>query len=120
MMKPLWSVLIALAALMTLVACGGTPTLVGNWRADDGTGTKVIMSDGSCPGMYYDITGTEINYGGSITCSMSDSKDSRGWYTLIVRQIMLDQQTLYVEFEGNNTAKVYDRAGNLLFTMKRQ
>lgn len=107
-------------ALGLLTACGGPPSLVGNWRADDGTGTKVIMPDGSCPGMYYDVTGQMVNYGGPITCSMSSSKDSRGRYTLLVRQIMLDQQTMYIEFEGKNKAKVYDYAGNLLFTMTRQ
>lgn len=107
-----------LFALGLLTACGGPPSLVGNWSADDGTGTKVIMSNGMCSGMFYN-GGEPLDIGGPMTCSFSTNKSGNGRYALVVTQSM-NQTTQYVAFDGKNKAKVYDSAGNLLFTMTRQ
>ena len=116
-MKRFWSVLLFVAAVTTLTACGGTPSIVGNWRADDGTGTKVITSNGACSGMFYN-QGEPLDIGGPMSCSMSESKSSNGRYAMVVTQFM-NQTTQYIEFDGSDTAKVYDSAGNLLFTLTR-
>ena len=108
---------LALVAFL-LTACGGPPSLVGNWRADDGSGTKVVMSNGGCSGMYYN-QGQPLDIGGPMSCSFSTNKSSNGRYALVVTQSM-NQTTQYIEFDGKNKAKVYDSAGNLLFTMTRQ
>jgi hypothetical protein len=112
------TVLAIVSMSLFLSACGGTPSLVGNWRADDGTGMKVIMSNGMCSGMYYS-RGEPLDIGGGMRCSMSSKKGSNGRYSLVVTQPP-NEATFYVAFDGNEEATVYDSAGIRLFTMTRQ
>ena len=105
--------------LLGLTACGGgTPSLVGQWRADDGTGVKIINSSGACSGMYYTGSGRSLDIGGGMSCSMSSKKDDNGRYALVVSQPP-NQETLRLAFDGNDRATVY-LSGERLFTMTRQ
>lgn len=117
-MKKISFLFATVLALLVLTACGGPPSLVGNWSADDGTGTKVVMSNGMCSGMYYN-RGEPLDIGGPMSCSFSTNKSSNGRYALVVTQSM-NQTTQYVQFDGKNKARVYDSSGNLLFMMTRQ
>jgi hypothetical protein len=101
-----------------LSACGGPPSLVGNWRADDGSGTKVIMENGRCSGMFYSH-GEPLDIGGPMSCSMSSKKSGNGRYSLVVTQPP-NQATFSIEFDGDDKATVYDSAGNRLYTMTRR
>lgn len=116
--KLLRAVLAIVSMSLFLSACGGPPSLVGNWRADDGTGTKVIMENGLCSGMYYS-QGDPLDIGGGMRCSMSSEKGSNGRYALVVTQPP-NEATFYISFDGDDEATVYDSAGNRLFTMVRQ
>ncbi|MGJ3191246.1 hypothetical protein [Paenarthrobacter sp. FR1] len=103
---------------LAISGCGAAaPTLTGNWKADDGSGTKVIMSDGRCKGMYYS-GGRPLDIGGGMTCSLSEKKGSNGRYSLVVSQPP-NQASFQVEFIGENSATVYS-GSNKLFTMARQ
>lgn len=104
--------------VLTLAACGGTPSLVGNWQADDGSGMKVISSSGACSGMFYSH-GEPLDIGGPMSCSMGSKKDGQGRYSLVVTQSM-NQETLKVSFRGKDEAIVYDSSGDRIFTMTRQ
>ncbi len=117
-MKKLLSVTIAIVLALTLSACGGPPSLTGNWMADDGSGTKVIMADGRCSGMYYS-QGEPLDIGGGMSCSMSSKKGENGRYSLVVTQPP-NKTTLYVSFDGDDEATVYDSSGDRLFSMTRQ
>lgn len=99
-------------------ACGSAPTLTGNWKADDGTGLKVITSNGSCQGMYYNGT-KPLDIGGPMACSFSDKKGSDGRYSLVVSQPP-NQASFEVEFSGNDSATVYSSSGSRLYSMARQ
>lgn len=103
---------------LSLVACGGAPSIVGNWQADDGSGMKVISSSGMCSGMIYSH-GEPLDIGGPMTCSMGSKKDGQGRYTLVATQSM-NQDTLKISFKGKDEATVYDSSGDRLFSMKRQ
>jgi hypothetical protein len=118
-MKRMLNIGIAAIVLLSLTACGGPPSLVGNWLADDGTGMKVIASDGRCSGMYYTGPGQPLDIGGGMRCSLSSKKDNRGRYSLVVSQPP-NQQTLRVAFDGDDKATVYNSSGTLLFSMTRQ
>lgn len=101
-----------------LSGCAGSPpSLAGNWKADDGTATKVIMSDGRCKGMYYS-GGEPLDIGGGMTCSLSDKKASNDRYSLVVSQPP-NQASFQVEFSGSDSATVYS-GSTKLFTMTRQ
>lgn len=117
-MKKLTAISAAVLFMFGLTGCGGTPSLVGNWQADDGTGMKVITSDGRCSSMYYS-GGEPLDIGGGMSCSMSSNEDSNGRYSLVVSQPP-NQQTLRVSFNGNDEATIYDSSGNRLFSMTRQ
>lgn len=117
-MKRVGTIFAAILVLLVLTACGGSPSLVGNWHADDGTGMKVISSNGACSGMYYS-RGEPLDIGGPMSCSISSKKGSDGRYSLVVTQSP-NQQTLKVSFDGNDEATVYDSSGDRLFTMERQ
>jgi hypothetical protein len=119
------TIIAAVLLLCGLSACGGgTPSLVGNWRADDGTGTKVITSDGRCSGMFYLGPGEPLDIGGGMGCSLSTKKGSDGRYSLVVWQPLigepLNQETLKVSFDGDDKATIYDSSGDRLFSMTRQ
>lgn len=109
-----------LIALCFLVACGGggRPDLTGNWKADDGSGLKVIRSNGACSGMYYNGS-QPLDIGGGMSCSLSSKKGSDGRYSLVVSQPP-NEETLEVAFNGNDQATIYDTAGKRLFSMTRQ
>lgn len=104
--------------LLCLTACGGPPSLAGNWQADDGTGMKVINSSGACSGMYYS-GGEPLDIGGPMSCSLSSEEGSNGRYSLVVTQSM-NQAIMSVSFNGDDEATVYDSFGNRLFSMTRQ
>lgn len=118
-MKRFGAVAATVLVLLCLTACGGPPSLAGNWRADDGTGMKVINSGGACSGMYYLGPGDPLDIGGPMSCSLSSEEGSDGRYSIVVTQSM-NQQTLTVAFDGDDEATVYDGAGNRLFSMTRQ
>jgi len=119
------TIIAAVLLVFALSGCGGSgaPTLVGNWRADDGTGTKVITSDGRCSGMYYS-RGEPLDIGGGMGCSLSSKKGSDGRYSLVVTQPLigdpLNQETLKVSFDGDDEVTIYDSSGVRLFSMTRQ
>ncbi|MBT8162561.1 MULTISPECIES: hypothetical protein [Arthrobacter] len=102
----------------SVAACGAAPSLAGNWKADDGTGMKVISSNGACSGMYYNGS-TPLDIGGGMSCSLSDKKGSDGRYSLVVSQPP-NQASYEVEFNGNDTATVYSSSGSRLYSMARQ
>lgn len=108
----------AFLLLFALTACGGAPSLVGNWEADDGTGVKVIRSNGACSGMMYFRPGYPTDIGSGMSCSLSSKKDSNDRYTLVVSD-SLQQVTLKIAFDGDDTARVYSSSGDLLLTMSR-
>ncbi|WP_043805723.1 hypothetical protein [Paenarthrobacter aurescens] len=110
-------VLAGFSAVLLTGCAGSPPSLTGNWKADDGTAMKVIMSDGRCKGMYYS-GGQPLDIGGGMTCSLSDNKGSNGRYSLVVSQPP-NQATFQVEFGGNDSATVYS-GSKKLFTMARQ
>lgn len=118
-MRNVWAIVAAVLLVLGLAGCGGSPSLVGNWRADDGTGMKVISSDGRCSGMYYTGPGEPLDIGGGMSCSLSSKKGSDGRYSLVVSQPP-NQETLMVSFNGNDDATVYDSSGTRLFSMTRQ
>lgn len=113
--------MIAASITLTLLlsACGGPPSLAGQWRADDGTGVKIINSSGACSGMFYNGPGDPLDIGGPMSCSLSSKKGSDGRYSLVVTQSM-NQQTLKVAFDGDDEATIYDPSGTRLFSMTRQ
>lgn len=118
-MRKVWILAAAVLLLPLLTACGGAADITGNWQADDGTGMKVIHSNGVCSGMYYVGPGQPLDIGGPMTCSFSTQKGGDGRYSLVVTQSM-NQQTLRVSFNGNNEAEIYSSVGDHLFTMTRQ
>lgn len=108
----------AVVLILGLAGCGGSPSLTGNWMADDGTGMKVITSDGRCSGMYYLRPGEPLDIGGPMSCSMGTEKNGNGRYPLVVTQSP-NQETLRLAFNGDDEVAVY-LSGDLLFTMTRQ
>ncbi|MDO5863456.1 MULTISPECIES: hypothetical protein [Paenarthrobacter] len=116
--RAITSLLVSGIVSALLCSCAGSPpSLTGNWKADDGTAMKVVMPDGRCKGMYYS-GGKPLDIGGGMTCSLSDKKDSKGRYSLVVSQPP-NQATFQVEFSGNDSATLYS-GSNKLFTMARQ
>jgi hypothetical protein len=105
--------------VLSLSGCGGPSSLAGQWRADDGTGVKLIDSNGACSGMFYVGPGDPLDIGGPMSCSLSSKKGSDGRYSLVVTQSM-NQQTLKVAFDGNDEATVYGSSGDRLLSMTRQ
>lgn len=104
-----------IAAVLT--GCGGTPDLTGNWAPDDGTGTKVLTESGACEGMFY--SGTKpLDIGGGMSCSLSDKKNSKDRYSLVVSQPP-NRAAYEVQFNGDDGASIFDSSGNLLYSMKR-
>lgn len=116
-MYKLIAIIFAMVLMVSLTACGGPPSLVGNWMADDGTGMKVIRSNGACSGMYYS-RGEPLDIGGPMSCSIGTKKDGNGRYSLVVTQPP-NEQTLKFSFSGDDEVAVYS-GGDLIFTMTRQ
>ena len=108
----------AVALAVGMSGCGGTPTLVGNWQADDGSGAKVVTSNGACQGMFYS-QGKPLDIGGGMTCSLSTKALNGGKYSLVVSQPP-NQASYLVDFSGNDSATVYDTGGGRLYSMKRE
>lgn len=111
---------LAAATLMALALAGcseSAPSLVGNWHADDGSGTKVINEQGQCRGMYY-AGGEPLDIGGGMTCSLSNVKNEQGRFSLVVSQPP-NQATFTVEFDSKNQATVYSSSGSKLYSMSR-
>lgn len=104
-------------ASMGLAGCGSTPELTGNWSPDDGTGTKVINETGACRGMFYS-GGKPLDIGGGMSCSLSDKKGSNDRYSLVVSQPP-NEASYEVEFNGNDSATVYDMSGARLYSIER-
>lgn len=102
---------------MGLAGCGSAPELTGNWSADDGTGTKVINEAGACRGMFYS-GGKPLDIGGGMSCSLSDKKGSDGRYSLVVSQPP-NEASYQVEFNGDDSATVYDKSGARLYSMEK-
>ncbi|GAB3283480.1 hypothetical protein GCM10027449_26560 [Sinomonas notoginsengisoli] len=112
------ALLAAAAVAASLAACSSAPpSLAGNWRSGDGTPTKVVSQNGACRGMYYD-RGKPLDIGGGMSCSLSQSKDPNGRYSLVVSQPP-NQATYTVAFDGNDKATVYD-GSKAIYTMVRQ
>lgn len=108
-----------LCTVLTVAGCGATENdIVGNWQADDGSGTKTITEDGQCTGMYYN-GGEPLDIGGVTTCSFSDQPGSTGTHTMVVTQPP-NQQTLRLKFLDSDSVEIYDGSEDLLFTMTRQ
>jgi uncharacterized protein (DUF2147 family) len=118
--NPLTRASAAAAAVLLAVAlagCSGTPSLVGNWEADDGTSTKVINEQGQCLGMFYNGS-APLDIGGGMTCSLSTAKGSDGRYSLVVSQPP-NKATYAVEFESKDVATVFSSSGARLYSMSR-
>ena len=105
-----------IATAAVLSGCSSPPALVGNWKADDGT-TKVIADSGACKGMFYS-GGKPLDIGGGMTCSLSDKEGADGKYSLVVSQPP-NQASFLVEFDGDDSATVYDGTGKRVFAMTR-
>lgn len=84
---------------------------------DDGTGMKVITSNGACSGIYYS-GGEPLDIGGPMSCSLGSEKDANGRYSLVVTQTP-NQQTLKLSFTGDEEVAVYS-AGDPPITMTRR
>lgn len=107
----------ALALSAALSACGGSGgNIVGNWKASDGSGTKVITADGACTGMYY-YKGRPLDIGGPMSCSFSEKAGSDGSHTMVVQQPP-NSTTLHLRFIDADTVEVSSK-GSTLFTMTR-
>ena len=88
----------AIAATSSLTGCASAPSLEGLWSASDGSSTKVIQSDGSCSGMYYN-GGAVLDIGGPESCVLGSRQDD-GTYPLVVSQPP-NQTTYSVRFDGD-------------------
>src|SRR4051812_37117616 len=85
LMKRILTIATLIVLVSSLSACGGSPSLVGPWMADEGSGIKVVDSGGRCSGMYYNH-GEPLDIGGGMRCSMGSKKDSHGRVSLVVSQ----------------------------------
>ncbi|WP_344846152.1 hypothetical protein [Kribbella ginsengisoli] len=124
--NPFYAIL-ALAVLALVVwglssAFGGpaqadASTVVGNWTASDGTGSKSFSADGQCDGVFYD-QGKPLDIGGPMSCVLSEKPDSNGLYTLRVTQSM-NKATYKLRFDSKDHATVFDSAGRKLYELER-
>lgn len=102
---------LVVVSLLAAGGCGGgSMSFTGVWAPDDGSGLKIINSDGSCSGMYYN-QGEPLDIGGSMTCTFSDGQ-SDGAYTVVVRQPpnetsydveVVDEDTMTLDLGGGST-----------------
>ncbi len=106
---------LAVLVVVALAGCSSQPSMVGTWSASDGSATKIINSDGSCSGMYYNGT-TPLDIGGPETCALSSSQTG-GYYTLTVRQPP-NQASYQVSFSGNTM--VLSSGGGTIVTLTKQ
>ena len=97
-------------------AASGPQSIAGTWTASDGE-TITFSDDGPCEDAFYS-DGKPLDIGGPMTCHLSSKPDSSGRYQLIVRQSP-NKMTYLVEFTGDDTASVYSRKGQLIYTMTR-
>ena len=97
-------------------ADSGPRSIAGTWTASDGE-TITFSDDGPCEDAFYS-DGKPLDIGGPMTCHLSSKPDSSGRYQLIVRQSP-NKMTYLVEFTGDDTASVYTRTGELIYTMTR-
>lgn len=86
------------ASVVLLAGCSSSVSITGTWTASDGSQTKIINSDGSCSGMYYNGK-APLDIGGPETCTLS-SAATNGYYSLVVRQPP-NQATYQVKIDGN-------------------
>jgi len=108
-----------LPLVLAAAACSGSDaSIVGNWTASDGSGTKTILEDGQCTGMYYN-QGQPLDIGGPMTCSMSAEANSSGLFTMVVTQAP-NQTSVQLRFVDDDTVEVQGADGGSLFTMTRQ
>lgn len=107
----------ALAVLLAGCSGGSAPSLVGIWKADDGSGLKTVDDSGACTGMYYNGT-KPLDIGGGMTCQLGEKSDS-GDYLLVVRQPP-NERTYRVEFVGDDTAVLRTSGGETIVTLERQ
>ncbi|MGV0791158.1 hypothetical protein [Mycolicibacterium sp. XJ1819] len=94
----------------------GPQSISGTWTTSDGE-TITFSDDGPCEDAFY-ASGKPLDIGGPMTCHLSSNPDSSGRYQLIVRQEP-NKATYLVEFTGADTASVYTRKGELIYTMTR-
>lgn len=105
------------AIALVLAACGsGSPSLVGVWQADDGTGLKTVSDDGRCTGMYYNA-GKPLDIGGGMRCILGEQNDD-GTYILVVQQPP-NERSYRVRFDGSDTAVLLS-GGEVVVTLQRQ
>ena len=89
--------------------------IVGMWSPSDNSAIKIINSNGSCSGMYYN-NGTPLDIGGPMSCTLGSQKRSDGSYLLVVTQAP-NQASYPVLFDGD-TFTLY--SGDQAITMTRQ
>jgi hypothetical protein len=93
------------------------PSLVGIWKASDGSGKKVMRQNGSCQGFIY--SGNEVmDIGGPMLCQLSTKPDASGRYALDVTQSP-NEVTYLVTFNGPDSATVYDERGQQMYQLSR-
>jgi hypothetical protein len=97
-------------------ATSGPQSIAGTWTASDGE-TITFSDDGPCENAFYS-DGKPLDIGGPMTCHLSSKPDSSGRYQLIVRQSP-NKMTYLVEFTGDDTASLYTKNGELIYTMTR-
>jgi hypothetical protein len=91
-------------------------SIAGTWTTSDGE--RITFSDdGPCENAFYS-NGKPLDIGGSMSCHLSNKPDSSGRYQLIVRQGG-NRMTYLVEFSGDDSASVYTKNGELIYTMTR-
>lgn len=108
----------AMVLAVSMSACSSTPSLVGNWSPDDGSGVKVVTAEGPCQGMYYN-GGKPLDIGGGMSCSVASEKGSDGRYSLVVSQPP-NQASYSLDFTSKDAVTVYDSSGTAIYSMTRQ
>jgi len=90
--------------------------IVGMWRDVDGT-IRIFSENGTCK----NVAGIDIG-GSAPTYTLSEKKDSNGYYLLNVEQGGYNQTTFYVKADSNDSIKIYESssATKPLYSLKRQ
>lgn len=105
--------------LMLPAACSSddAPSIVGVWQPSDGSGIKTVQESGACEGMYYS-QGAPLDIGGPMTCSMGESANDKGRYTLVVSQPP-NTATYTLDFADDDHVTVY-QGGSEVVRLSRQ
>lgn len=93
------------------------PSLVGVWTPSDGTSEKVFDDSGRCENAFY-ADGRPLDIGGPMYCHVSQKADEAGRYKLLVEQGP-NRATYLIEFHGEDSVSVYDKPGELIYSMAR-